>query len=125
MVVTIKEYGDTEWLSDTVKGVENITPLWLSNTNPDLLRLLFTPGEYFNWSMYNNPALTKILDEAEVNTDPTSRLQEYDEAQTLLMQQAVMLPERVNEDLILLKSTVKGVIDYFGGNPYYYETTVG
>jgi peptide/nickel transport system substrate-binding protein len=125
MVVTIKEYGGTEWLSNTVKGVENITPLWLSNTNPDLLRLLFTPGEYFNWSMYNNPTVTKILDEAEVNTNPTSRLQQYDKAQTLLMQQAVMLPERVNEDLILLKSTVKGVIDYFGGNPYYYETTVG
>jgi peptide/nickel transport system substrate-binding protein len=124
MVATIRQYNDNAWHAANVKGVENITPLEFSSTDPDLLRIEFTPGQYFNWSKYNNPEVTKILDEAEVNPNPTSRLQEYYQAETILMDQAVMLPEHENDDLMLLKSNVKGIIDYFGGEPDYYQATL-
>lgn len=125
MKVTVQQYNDNAWHAANVKGVENITPLEFSDTDPDLLRIEFTPGQYFNWSKYNNPAVTKLLLAAEANTSPASRLKQYFQAETILMQDAAMIPEHENDDLMLLKSTVKGVIDYFGGDPYYYTTTVG
>jgi ABC-type oligopeptide transport system substrate-binding subunit len=68
--------------------------------------------------------VTKLLDAAEVNTNPASRLQEYYKAETILMDDAAMIPEHENADLQMMDSTVKGVIDYFGGEPDYYETTI-
>jgi peptide/nickel transport system substrate-binding protein len=124
MVVKIEQLGASVWTADCLKGTENLTPLWLTNTDPELLQLLYSPGQFFNFSKYDNPTVTKLLDEAEVDTNPTGRLNLYDQVQTILMDQAVMLPERLNEDLILLSKSVKGVIDYFGGNPYYYKTTI-
>jgi len=125
MKVTIQQFNDNAWHAANVKGIENITPLEFSDTDPDLLRIEFTPGQYFNWSKYSNPAVTKLLLAAEVNSNPKSRLQEYYKAETILMNDAAMIPEHENADLMLMKSTVKGVIDYFGGDPDYYQATVG
>jgi len=125
MVATVEQVGAAAWTADCVKGVENMTPLWLTNTDPELLQLLFSPGQFFNFSKFNDPTVTKLLNQAETDTNPAGRLKVYDKIQTILMDQAVMLPERLNEDLILLSSKVKGVIVGFGGNPFYYTTTVG
>ena len=124
MKVTIKEYADDAWHAANVSGVENITPLEFSSLDPDLLRIEFTPGQYFNWSKYNNPAFTKIVTQAESETDPAKRLQEYNQAQQTLMNDAAMIPEHENDDLLILSPKVKGITVLPGGTLDLYSAYV-
>jgi peptide/nickel transport system substrate-binding protein len=124
MKVTIQEYADDAWHAANVQGVENITPLEFSSLDPDLLRIEFTPGQYFNWSKYNNPQLTRIVTQAESETDPAKRLQEYAQAQQILMNDAAMIPEHENDDLLILNPKVKGIVVLPGGTLDLYSTYI-
>ncbi len=121
MKVKIEQFADAAWHAANVKGVENIEPLEFSSVDPSLLQIEFTPGQYFNWSKYSNPTVTRLLNEAGADTNPKSRLQLYFKAETILMDQAVMIPEHMNEDLVLIKSNLKGVTVYQGGYMDYYS----
>ncbi len=116
MKVTIQQYADNAWHAANVSGVENITPLEFSSLDPDLLRIEFTPGQYFNWSKVNIPSLTTLLAKAETETNPTTRLQMYDQAQQILMDNAVMIPEHENDDLYIMSPKVKGITVLPGGS---------
>lgn len=121
MQVSIKQYADNAWHAANVAGVENITPLEFSSLDPDLLRIEFTPGQYFNWSKVNDPQLTSILLKAETESNPTTRLKLYDQAQTIIMDQAMILPEHQNDDLYMMSPKVKGITVLPGGSLDFYS----
>jgi peptide/nickel transport system substrate-binding protein len=82
--------------------------------DPDALSVWFLPGEYLNWSHYANPQLTSLLNQAGVTQSSSERATLYDQAQNIIMQQALMMPLHENEDLTLASASLQGV-SYSGG----------
>jgi peptide/nickel transport system substrate-binding protein len=111
----------TAWEASNTNGDFNMTgPLQFSDTDPDLLRLMLGKGQYFNWSGYANPTVWKLLDEAYITPNGPDRLKLYYQAQQIVEQDAWNLPIRLDEDLDMMSSRLKGVRDDFGGLPDYY-----
>jgi ABC-type transport system substrate-binding protein len=92
-------------------GAFNLTGLpQFSLDDPDLLRAMVTPGQYFNWARFTNPLATQLIYKAEATEAPSQRLALYDQAQEIIMNEAAMLPVRYNEDLKLVASNLHGLV---------------
>jgi peptide/nickel transport system substrate-binding protein len=121
MIVNIQALAATGWDASNTNGTFNVTgPLQFSNLDPDLLRQMLTPGQFFDWSRFNNPTVTKLVTQATQVQDIAKRVQLYWQAQKTIMDQAIMVPIRFNEDLELMSSRVHGVLVTKGGYTDYY-----
>jgi peptide/nickel transport system substrate-binding protein len=88
--------------------------------DPDALSVWFLPGEYLNWSHYTSPALTSALEQAGTTQSAAQRTALYEKAQTIIMQQALMMPMHENEDLTLSSAKLQGVTYSGGGFEFFY-----
>jgi peptide/nickel transport system substrate-binding protein len=111
----------TAWEASNTNGDFNMTgPLQFSTPDPDLLRLMLGKGQYFNWARYNNPTVWKLLDQGYTTPNGPDRLKIYYQAEQLVEQDAWNLPIRLDENLDMMSSKLKGVKVDFGGVPNYY-----
>jgi oligopeptide transport system substrate-binding protein len=87
---------------------------------------LFTCLGGNNHSKYCNPAFDALLDRAAAEPDPDRQVATYEEAQTLLMNDAPILPVRFGVRPYAIKSYVAGVTpmltDFWVAGDYHYET---
>jgi ABC-type transport system substrate-binding protein len=74
----------------------------------------------FNWARYANPTVWKLLDEGRRTPNGPARLKIYYHAQQIVEQDAWNLPIRLDENLDMMSSKLKGVRVDFGGVPNYY-----
>lgn len=111
----------TAWEASNTNGDFNMTgPLQFSDTDPDLLHLMLGKGQFFNWARYANPTVWKLLDEGRRTPNGPARLKIYYHAQQIVEQDAWNLPIRLDENLDMMSSKLKGVRVDFGGVPNYY-----
>ncbi len=75
----------------------------------DFLNVLFHSGSYNNWSGLSDPAVDKLLDQADVERDQAKRLQLYQQAEQMIMDQVPVLPLSYGRLYWLTKPYVKGV----------------
>ncbi|MDB5077922.1 MAG: Peptide/nickel transport system substrate-binding protein, partial [Chloroflexi bacterium] len=121
MVVNVRALAGTAWEASNTSGNFNLTgPLQFSLADPDLLRVMLTPKQFFNWARFDNPEATRMILQAGTLQSQSQRLALYNKAQHIIMDQAAMLPMRYNEDLQLLTSRLHGVVVTKGGFPSYY-----
>lgn len=121
MVVSVRALAGTAWEANNTRGAFNLTgPLQFSLDDPDLLRVMLTPGQFFNWARFNNPEATKLILKAGAINDLSQRVTLYHQAQKIIMDEAAMLPMRYNEDLQLAASNLRGVVVTKGGFSDYY-----
>ncbi len=73
----------------------------------DFLDVLFHTGSQSNAGDYSNPQLDSLLDKAAVEQDPNVRLGMYQQAEQMIVQDAVVLPLFFNRSYILVKPYVK------------------
>jgi oligopeptide transport system substrate-binding protein len=87
---------------------------------------LFTCGGGHNHSKYCNPAFDAHLDRAAAEPDPDRQVAIYEEAQTLLMHDAPILPLRFGVRSFAIKPYVSQITpmpaDFRVPGDYYYET---
>ncbi|HWG01029.1 MAG TPA: ABC transporter substrate-binding protein [Trebonia sp.] len=124
MQVSVVQQAEPAWLASNLAGNMSLTPLQYIGVDPDALHLWFTPGQYYNWSHYTNPQLTKLIDEGQVTTDQSARAKIYEQAQQLIMQEAVDLPLHLNEDLLVYSKSLTGVTYSGGGFEYFYKAAL-
>lgn len=119
--VTPVSIAGTAWEASNTNGNYNMTgPLQFSDIDPDLLRVMLTPGQYFDWGRYNNPTVTKLLNQGKSTPNGPKRLKIYYKAEKIVEQDAWNLPIRLDENLDMMSSKLKGVHDDYGGVPNYY-----
>lgn len=118
MEVNISQLATPAWLASNINGDMSLTPLQYVGIDPDALSNWFTPGQYFNWSHFNDPKLTGLFQDGKGERDPEKRLKIYHEIQKIIMDQAVMLPLRQNIDLVMTSKKLTGVT-YIGGGYEY------
>ncbi len=107
------------WLAANVAGTITMTPGQYIGVDPDALHYWFLPDQYFNWSHWSDPKLTKLLMAGRSEQDPEKRAQIYHDAQKIIMEQALELPIRQNIDLTMVDKSVKGVTWSGGGFQYF------
>jgi peptide/nickel transport system substrate-binding protein len=118
MEVNISQLATPAWLASNINGDMSLTPLQYVGIDPDALSNWFTPGQYFNWSHFNDPKLTGLFQDGQRERDPEKRVKIYHEIQKIIMDQAVMLPLRQNIDLVMTNKKLTGVT-YIGGGYEY------
>ena len=124
MDASVEQMAPPAWLAANIKGDMSLTPLTYIGVDPDALRLWFTPDQYFNWSHFTDPKLTGLLLNGNAEQDPAKRLQMYDDAQSIIMDQAIELPIRQNVDLVMTKKTLTGLTWSGGGFESFATATV-
>jgi peptide/nickel transport system substrate-binding protein len=112
------------WLAANIKGDMSLTPLQYAGVDPDALHFWFLPGEYFNWSHFTNEALTALLTKAQQETDREKRVALYQQAQKIIMDQAVIMPIRQNIDLVMTSKKLTGVTYIGGGFEYLWAASL-
>ncbi len=118
MDATVQQLAVPAWLAANIKGRINMTPLQFVDDDPDALHFWFLPGQYFNWSHYTNPELTKLLMEGQQVTDPVKRVAIYKAAQKIIMEQAIEMPLHQNIDLVMTSKKLTGLTWEGGGFEY-------
>lgn len=124
MQVSVVQQAEPAWLASNLAGNMSLTPLQYIAVDPAALDLWFTPGQYYNWSHYTNPQLTKLIEEGEVTSSTSARAKIYQQAQQIIMQEAVDLPLHLNDDLLVYSKNLTGVTYSGGGFEYFYKASL-
>lgn len=111
--VTVKvEYLDPENYSEAARKEHDhiVTFGWCADyADPqNFLDIVFHTDSEFNVSGYTNPAVDELLEQARTELDAASRLQLYQQAEALLLEDFAALPEWHGVSFILVKPYVKG-----------------
>lgn len=77
-----------------VAGDYDVSFLWFSYADPDILRAIFHSANIgnFNYARYSNPDVDKWLSDAAATLDPEVRKQLYSKVQLKLLDDAVTIP---------------------------------
>ena len=119
MDASVEQMATAAWLAVNINGQSSMAPCQYIAVDPDALRLWFTPDQYFNWSHFTDPALTKLLLDGQQDFDPAKRLPIYAQAQKIIMDQAIELPIRQNIDLVMTTKKLTGLTYSGGGFEYF------
>lgn len=76
----------------------------------NFMDILFHSQSGDNHSAYANPKVDRLLEQASVEQDREKRLQLYQQAETLIVQDAVWVPLWHGRDYMLTKPYVKGAV---------------
>jgi len=102
-------FFSTGWCMD-YPDPQNWVSLWQSN------------GVLSSRLNYSNPELDALIKQADVEQDPTKRLELYNQAETILINDVIFVPNRINSGFELVKPYVQGIeaesltpVDYWWG----------
>jgi len=119
MDASVQLLATPAWLQAMIKGDASMSPAQFIGVDPDALRLWFTPGQYFNWSHFDDPKLNELIAQGQAESDPDKRFPLYAAAQRIIMEQAIMLPLRQNIDLVMTTRKLTGLTWSGGGFEYF------
>ena len=77
-----------------------------------------------NYSRYNNPTVTTLLDQARGETNSDKRLALYYQAQEIIREDAPLLTTQVTEDLSVTRKNVEGLWITAGGTTIFNNVSV-
>ena len=119
MDAQVQQLAVPAWLAANIKGDMSLTPLQYIGVDPDALHLWFLPDQYFNWSHFTDPTLTKLIIQGQQETDLQKRAGLYAQAQKIIMDQAIDLPIHENVDLVMTSKKLTGMTYSGGGFEYF------
>ena len=108
--VTVRQLEPQDFLYALQQEKDNLFDSgWIADyPDPqDFLDVLFRTGSQNNTGGYSNPQLDALLDKAAVEQDPAARLQLYQQAEQMIVQDAAMLPLFFGRNYVLVKPYVK------------------
>jgi len=76
----------------------------------NFLDILFRSTSTQNWASYGNPEVDKLLDQAALEKDSTTRFKLYQQAEQLILTDAPVIPFSHSREYWLTKPYVKGMI---------------
>jgi peptide/nickel transport system substrate-binding protein len=119
MDASVQPLAGPAWLAANANAQYSLTPLQFVCVDPDGLHSWFLPDQYFNWSHFTNPRLTELLLKGQAESDPAKRVAMYNEAQKIIMDQAVEMPIHENIDLVMTTKRLQGLSWSGGGFEYF------
>jgi oligopeptide transport system substrate-binding protein len=108
--VTVRQLESENYLYYLTEEKDQLYDLGWSADYPDpqdFLDILFRTGVQNNIGGYSNPELDALLDEAAVEPNTGTRLEMYQQAEEIIVQDAAMLPLFFGRSYMLVKPYVK------------------
>jgi len=120
--IYLQEVGTVNQVA--TEGVkDNLAPLPFASLDPELMTILFhsrNEGKGFSWTFQRIKEIDDLLDQGEVELNPTKRAQIYGRFQVLVMENALFLPEFVRESIHAYKAEVQNIqFDRRGYDVYF------
>jgi peptide/nickel transport system substrate-binding protein len=107
------------------RGQYNLVAYYTFGLDPSFLNAFFTTGGGNNWTGFSSPDLDNALREAVHQNDSNIRRDLYDQAQRIIMDNAIILPIRDYVNLNAAQSSIKGLnFDAFGWFPIFSNITI-
>jgi len=110
------------------KGEHNLAPMTFSSSDPSVLDLTYLSTNAdggFNWSKVRDAELDGLLSQAVSELDPSARADLYAQAQTRIMELALVLPIRDYVNLNASSARVQGLrYDRRGWFPWLHDVYV-
>ncbi|HEX3348988.1 MAG TPA: ABC transporter substrate-binding protein, partial [Acetobacteraceae bacterium] len=107
------------WYSANLNAEMSMTPLQYVGVDPDALHLWYLPDQYFNFAHFTDPALTEAISQGQMESDPAKRAQLYQQAQKIIMEQALEMPIHLNVDQVMISKNLTGLTWSGGGFEYF------
>jgi ABC-type transport system substrate-binding protein len=101
-----------------------VPAFFYTDVDADVLRLMFTNGQYFDWWKYNNPTVSQLLQKGSEEVNSSRRIQTYWKAQEIIMNGVGTIPIHVNADLLTMSARLMGVGLYPGGDQVFYTASL-
>ena len=109
------------------RGDQNLGDIFWWGADPESLYSLYHSSQIaagFNWSHYTNPALDALLEQGYAESDVAARMALYQQAQVMIMDDAVLIPLWGKMQLMAGKTTVTGWDYTLNIYPLHYNTSV-
>jgi peptide/nickel transport system substrate-binding protein len=109
------------------RGDQNLGDIFWWGADPESLYSLYHSSQItagFNWSHYTNPQLDQLLEQGYVETNVDARMALYQQAQLMIMDDAVLIPLWGKMQLMAGKTNVTGWDYTLNIYPLHYNTTV-
>jgi peptide/nickel transport system substrate-binding protein len=107
------------------QGAHNLIPMTFSSSDPSILNTSYLSTNAdggFNWSKVRDPELDRLLENATREMDPQRRVELYGQAQTLIMNEALVLPIRDYVNINAAVAAVQGLqYDRRGWFPWLHD----
>ncbi|KKR78228.1 MAG: Extracellular solute-binding protein family 5 [Parcubacteria group bacterium GW2011_GWA2_40_8] len=122
--VKIEQVESTAFFDNLKRGKYQMFSLgWVADyPDPaDFLDLKFHSANSVanNETQYSNAEVDALLDRARVESDPQTRAQLYQQAETIILNEAPWLPFLHGKTLLVVKPYVKGYVPSLLGEPFY------
>ena len=125
--VEIVSLARAAWGDAVRAGEHNLAVQIFGLSDPSVLAINFhsknipqAGGQGFNWARYSNPELDKLLDDGETELDPERRVALYQEAQRIILENALMIPVYILQQVYGRQSQLQGITYLPGGQPLMY-----
>jgi peptide/nickel transport system substrate-binding protein len=111
------------------QGSHNLAPMTFFDSDPSILGTTYLSSNVdggFNWSRVRDAELDRLLNEGVSQLDSKARSSLYGQAQTRILDLALVLPIRDYVNLIASKGTVRGLrFDFGGWFPWLHDVYLG
>ncbi len=125
--VTVRQLEPPNYLYSLSKEKNNLYDQgWIADyPDPqDFLDVLFGTGAQYNTGGYSNPTLDALLKSASTQPDVATRLKMYDDAETMIVGDAAVLPLYFGRSYVVVKPYVKNYVLSPLGYPFLNQVSI-
>jgi peptide/nickel transport system substrate-binding protein len=106
------------------EGQHNLGEPFFYWNDPTVLRFLVGTGSGLNWTMVSDPALDKILADAEATADPAKRKPLYMEAQKQVLENGYLIPTFGKSLVLAMDKNIEGLAYSPTGYPIWFDVCI-
>ena len=106
------------------EGKHNLGEPFFYWNDPTVLRFLVGTGSGLNWTKVSDPALDKILADAEATADPVKRKPLYMEAQKQVLENGYLIPTFGKSLVLAMEKNIDGIAYSPTGYPIWFDTCI-
>jgi peptide/nickel transport system substrate-binding protein len=109
------------------RGDHNLADFFYYDVDPYFVRAIFGADQIahgFNWEHYANPQLDSLVDRANATPDAAARTKLYQQANSIVMNAAVIIPIYNSDGLFVGSSKLKGVQFTVNATPLFHGASM-
>jgi peptide/nickel transport system substrate-binding protein len=109
------------------RGDHNLADFFYYDVDPYFVRAIFGSDQIahgFNWEHYSNPQLDALVDKANATSDAAARTKLYQQANSIIMDAAVIIPIYNSDGLFVGTSKLKGVQFTVNATPLFHGASM-